>query len=87
MQVGVIEAHIRTVGLAPTKARNLKAMSQVRACPRLGSLHLYWTACALLHCLQSDQAQLLKLQILQQVLGGAQRSAAISRSKSLSMAR
>jgi hypothetical protein len=32
-QVPVIEAHIRTVGLAPTKARNLRAMSQARPAP------------------------------------------------------
>ncbi len=33
VQVPVIEAHIRTVGLAPTKARNLRAMSQARPPP------------------------------------------------------
>ena len=44
MQVGVIEAHIRTVGLAPTKARNLKAMSQVRAWTLLECPGICWAA-------------------------------------------
>lgn len=47
MQIQDIEDMVRSVGLAPTKARNLSKMSQVMNLPSFGRFHVLIVLCML----------------------------------------